>query len=117
MRRVRLALLVALFTLGLLPHASASASGSPRASGHITAREVADIPDQRAIAPSFDPAAAAALSIGSTGGPTLAYTSPVIAAGQLFDHVGIHWSERAGVHDPIGIDVRTSADGLGWNAW
>ena len=116
MRRLRLALLIALFTLGLLPHASASASVTPRASGHITAREVADLPDQRAIAPSFDPAAAA-LSIGSTGGPTLAYTSPVIAAGQLFDHIGIHWSERAGVQDPIGIDVRTSSDGLAWTAW
>src|SRR5690242_688529 len=116
MRRFRVALLVALFTLGVFPHASASASASPRASGHITAREVADTPDRSAIAPAFDPGAAAALSIGSTG-PALAYTSPVIAAGQLFDRIGIHWIERAGAVDPIAIDVRTSSDGQAWSGW
>ena len=39
-RRLRLSLLIALFTLGVFPHTSAPASAAPRGSGHIVAREV-----------------------------------------------------------------------------
>ncbi len=107
-RRLRLAVLIALFTLGVFPHASAPAAAAPPVSGHIVAREVADEPVARALG----------LSVGSTGGAELAqYTSPVIAAGQLFDRLGVHWTEQPGISDPIAIDLRTSADGATWSEW
>src|SRR5216683_1330663 len=107
-RRLRLAVLIALFTLGVFPHASAPAAAAPPVSGHIVAREVADEPVARA----------AVLSVGSTGGAELPqYTSPVIAAGQLFDRLGVHWTEQPGISDPIAIDLRTSADGATWSEW
>jgi len=107
-RRLRPVLLIALFTLGVFPHASAPAAAAPRGSGHIVAREVADEPAARV----------AVLSVGSTGGAELPqYTSPVVAAGQLFDRLGVHWTERPGMADPIAIDLRTSADGATWSDW
>ena len=60
---------------------------------------------------------ATTLSLGSTGGGTLAYTSPAIAADQLFDRLGIHWTEPQGLRNAVSIDVRTSADGATWSDW
>jgi uncharacterized protein YcfL len=106
-RRLRPAVLIALFTLGLFPHAASPASAAPRGSGHIVAREVT------LEAPA---ATAFGLSVGSIGElPT--YVSGTIAADQLFDRVGVHWTEPVGVTDPIAIDVRTSPDGVVWNEW
>ncbi|MDP9320315.1 MAG: N-acetylmuramoyl-L-alanine amidase [Chloroflexota bacterium] len=121
-RRMRLAVLIALFTLGVFPHTSAPASASPRGSGHIVAREVTlPQPAVGASTLSLDagiPAGlASSLSVGSTGGGTLLYTSPAIAAGQLFDRLGVHWTEPPGVGDAISIEVRTSADALTWSDW
>ncbi|HEY8758180.1 MAG TPA: N-acetylmuramoyl-L-alanine amidase, partial [Candidatus Limnocylindria bacterium] len=111
-RRLRLAILIALFTLGLLPHTAAPASAAPASSGHIVAHEVS------LDAPAAQPAGATALSIGSTGGAIpVEYLSSVVAAGQLFDRLGVHWTERAGVTDPIAFDVRTSTDGSVWTDW
>ncbi|MHB8632081.1 MAG: N-acetylmuramoyl-L-alanine amidase, partial [Candidatus Limnocylindria bacterium] len=120
-RRLRLVLLIALFTIGVFPHASAPALAAPRASGHIVAHEVGiaqPVPGAGALSldPTIPAGRAAGLAVGSTGG-VFRYTSPAIAAGQLFDRLGVHWTERAGVLDPISIDVRTSADGLSWSAW
>jgi hypothetical protein len=118
-RRLRLVALIALFTLGVFPHASSSASAAPvaRGSGHIVANEVSvPQPAVNASTPAFDPSLAAGLSIGSTGGSTL-YTSPTIAAGQLFDRLGIHWTQPAGVTDVVAFETRTSADATVWSDW
>jgi hypothetical protein len=111
-RRLRLAVLIALFTLGVFPHTAAPASAAPASSGHIVAHEVS------ADAPAAPASGAAALSIGSTGGATpVEYLSSVVAAGQLFDRLGVHWTETPGVADPITFDVRTSSDGSVWSDW
>src|SRR5216683_775483 len=60
---------------------------------------------------------ASSLSLGSTGAGTLAYTSAAIAADQLFDRVGVHWTEPRGLRNAVSIDVRTSADGATWSDW
>jgi hypothetical protein len=108
-RRLRLAALIALFTLGVFPHTAAPASAAPPSSGHVVAHEVTlDQP----VAQAFG------LSVGSTGGDIpMDYLSPAIAADQLFDRVGVHWTERAGVTDIISVDLRTSADGITWSDW
>jgi len=121
-RRLRLVSLIALFTLGVFPHTAAPASAAPRGSGHIVAREVTlPQPALGASTLSMDagvPAGiASSLSIGSTGGGTLSYTSPAIAADQLFDRIGLHWTEPAGTGDAIAIEVRTSADAAAWSDW
>jgi ABC-type branched-subunit amino acid transport system ATPase component len=54
-------------------------------------------------------------SIGSTGGGTLLYESPAIAADQLFDRIGVHWTEAMTSADQIAFDVRTSSDGAVWS--
>jgi len=108
-RRLRLLVLIALFTLGVFPHTAAPASAAPPSSGHIVAREVTlDQP----VAQAFG------LSVGSTGGDVpVDYVSPVVAADQLFDRIGVHWTERPGVTEVISIDVRTSTDGSAWSDW
>ncbi|MEA2662844.1 MAG: hypothetical protein QOH08_2416 [Chloroflexota bacterium] len=121
-RRLRVLGLVALFTLGIFPHTAAPASAAPRGSGHITAREVTLAgPAVGSTALSIDAGApaglAAALSVGSTGGGTLLYSSPAIAADQLFDRIGVHWTQPMGSADPITIEIRTSADSAAWGEW
>jgi len=107
-RRVRLVVLIALFTLGLFPRTSAPASAAPAASGHTVAHEVSeDAPAAQAFG----------LSVGSIGGAPVDHVSGTIAADQLFDRIGIHWTERAGATDPIAMDIRTSADGATWSDW
>ena len=117
-RRVRLAVLIALFTLGVFPRTAVSASAAPAASGHTVAREVTILrPALTGGALSIDQSISIAIDSGSTGGGTLAYTSDPIAAGQLFDRVGIHWGTRSGSTGALAVGVRTSADGVSWNGW
>jgi N-acetylmuramoyl-L-alanine amidase-like protein len=121
--RLRLLLLIALFTLGVFPRTSAPAFAAPRGSGQIVAREVTSHPQPAAGAAvlSMDPGVPAGLasteSIGSTGGGTLLYESPVIAADQLFDRIGVHWTEAMTSADQIAFDLRTSSDGATWSDW
>ena len=117
-RRLRLAALIALFTLGVFPHASSPATAAPASSGHIVAREVTVA--QPALAGgtrSIDQGISVASDSGSTGGGTLLFTSDPIAAGQLFDRVGIHWVAQRGTEDSLSVELRTSADGTTWNSW
>ena len=107
-RRLRLGVLIALFTLGLLPHSTASASPAPRGSGHIVAHEVTeDGPVARAFG----------LSVGATGGELPVFVSQPIAAGQLFDRLAIHWTQPRTSSEVLAIDARTSADGVSWTEW
>ena len=116
MRRLRFAGLVAIFTLSLLPHGQAPASAAPASSGKTVAHEVTlPQPARNGGALSTDHGIAIASDSGSTGGGTLTYTSDPIAAGQLFDRVGIHWNAPAGAD--LAVEVRSSADGVAWNGW
>ena len=117
-RRLRLAILIALFTLGVFPRTAAPASAAPAASGHTVAREVTILrPALTGGALSVDQGISIAIDAGSTGGGTLAYTSDPIAAGQLFDRVGIHWGARSGSTGTLAVELRTSADGASWSGW
>ena len=117
-RRLRLAGLIALFTLTLLPHGQVPASAAPQASGKTVAREVTlPQPSSNGGALSVDHGASVASGTGSTGPGTLLYTSAAISAGQLFDRVGIHWLARRGTENSLSIEIRTSADGVTWDAW
>jgi len=108
--------LIALFTLGIFPRASAPASAAPRGSGHIVAHEVAlSRPALTGGTLSLDQGISIAVDSGSTGPATLAYTSEPIAAGQLFDRVGIHWGAQPG--SELSVELRTSADGIAWSDW
>jgi len=117
-RRLRLAALIALFTLGVFPHASSPATAAPASSGHIVAREVTVAqPALSGGTRSIDRGIAVGPDSGSTGGGTLLFTSDPIAAGQLFDRVGIHWVAQRGTEDSLSVELRTSADGTTWNSW
>src|SRR5437868_10256870 len=121
-QRLRLLFLIALFTLGLFPRTSAPAFAAPRGSGHIVAREVGILPHpavgaaRLAMDPGVPAGLASAASVGATGG-TLVYESPTIAADQLFDRIGVHWTQPMTSADQIAMDVRTSADGAVWSDW
>src|SRR5439155_524792 len=54
---------------------------------------------------------------GQTGGDTLLFSSPTIAAGQLFDRVGVHWVAARGTQDTFYVELRTSADSVNWSDW
>ncbi len=117
-RRLRLVALIALFTVGIFPHASSPATAAPASSGRIVAHEVTIAqPALTGGALSIDQGISIAIDSGSTGGGTLAYTSDPVAAGQLFDRVGIHWVAQRGTEDSLQVEVRTSADGATWNGW
>ncbi|MGH2499290.1 MAG: N-acetylmuramoyl-L-alanine amidase [Candidatus Limnocylindria bacterium] len=118
-RRIRLAGLVALLLFGLFPAGSVPAVASPRVTGVVVAKEVAqDLPARRVG--SLTTTGGVVLSgadAGVTGDQTLLFTSPVIAAGQLFDRVGAHWIAAPGTESSFFIELRTSADARGWGEW
>ena len=124
-RRLRLAGLIALFVLAVFPHAQMSASAAPRGSGRLVGREV--VVTQPTLlsggAGSLGPAtprvaiASDGSAIGSTGGGTLLYTSPAIAAGQLFDRIGLRWIAAHGAGPSLAVELRTSADSATWTEW
>ncbi|MDP9245988.1 MAG: hypothetical protein M3O64_04975, partial [Chloroflexota bacterium] len=106
-RRLRLVTLIALFTLGLFPRTSAPANASPVSSGRIVAREVTlDAPVAQAVGPS----------VGSIGDSGPDYVSGSIAADQLFDRLGIHWTQRM-LTESVAMEVRSSPDGVTWSGW
>ena len=110
--------LIAVFTLALFPHGQAPASAAPASSGHIVAHEVTLLqPARNGGALSVDQGISIASDSGSTGGGTALYTSDPIAAGQLFDRVAIHWVAQRGTAAELGVELRTSADGVTWNGW
>jgi len=118
-RRLRLAGLIALFTLAFFPHGSVPAVASPRVSGKVVARELLySAPTHRAG--TLDPvggALVAGTDTGATGPGGLLFTSPVLAAGQLFDRIGAHWVAAPGAQDTLRVELRTSADAATWSAW
>ena len=117
--RLRLFVLVGAFVLALLPSFGTPTVASPRASGTVVANEVSQsLPTHRPgglTLPSGVPVDLA--NAGSTGGATLLYTSEAIAAGQLFDRVGVHWIAARGAESTLYVEIRTSADGAAWSDW
>ena len=118
-RRLRLAGLIALFTLAFFPHGSAPAIASPRVSGKVVARELTHpAPAHRdGTLDQIGGALIAGSDTGATGPGGLVYTSPVLAAGQLFDRIGAHWVAAPGTEDTMHVELRTSADAVAWSAW
>jgi len=114
----RFALLLGLFLLALFPNSGPPAVASPRASGDITAHEVT-IPLPAVNAPLSLQGGGTVIggAAGQTGGDTVLYSSPTIAAGQLFDRVGVHWVAARGTETTFYVELRTSADGASWNDW
>ncbi len=118
-RRLRLAGLIALFTLAFFPHGSAPAIASPRVSGRVVARELTHPAPARGagILDRVGGPLIAGADAGSTGPGALVYTSPVLAAGQLFDRIGAHWVAAPGAESTIHVELRTSADSAAWSPW
>ena len=117
--RVRLVLLVGAFVLALLPNFGTPAVASPRASGQVIASEVSQPwPTHRPGSLTLPSGAQInAADTGSTGGATLLFSSEPIAAGQLFDRVGVHWIAARGAETTLYVEVRTSSDGAAWTGW
>jgi N-acetylmuramoyl-L-alanine amidase-like protein len=117
--RVRLASLIALFLLALLPNFGRPAHASPRASGQIVANEVLQTrPAARELGTLSRPSAFPQGSdAGATGGDTLLFTSQVLDAGQLFDRLGTRWIAAPGAEESIFVEVRVSKDGVAWTDW
>jgi hypothetical protein len=93
----RFALLLGLFLLALFPNSGPPAVASPRASGTTTAHEVTiPLPAVNAPLTRQGGGTASGLAVGQTGGDTLLFSSPTVAAGQLFDRVGVHWIAARG---------------------
>jgi N-acetylmuramoyl-L-alanine amidase len=114
----RFALLLGLFLLALFPNSGPPAVAAPRASGEIVAHEVSiPLPAVNAPLTRQGGGTPSGTDVGQTGGDTLLYSSPTIAAGQLFDHVGVHWVAARGTEDSFFVELRTSADGMTWNDW
>lgn len=117
-RHVRLAFLIAVFVLALLPNTGTPAVASPRVSGAIVASEHSDAwPTHRGGLTLPSGAHIDAADAGTTGGATLLYTSDTIDSGQLFDRVGVHWIAARGAENGLYFEVRTSADGTAWAGW
>ncbi|HUQ17455.1 MAG TPA: N-acetylmuramoyl-L-alanine amidase, partial [Candidatus Saccharimonadales bacterium] len=121
-RRLRLASLIALFTLAFFPHGSAPALASPRVSGKVVAKELTHPAPARREG-TLD-AVGGALIAGPDAGSTgpggqagLVYTSPVLEAGQIFDRIGAHWVAAPGTEDRVHVELRSSADGVTWSPW
>ena len=111
--KTRLAILVGAFLLALLPNFGTPAVAAPRASGRIVANEVSQAwPTHRPNSLTLpNGAQISAPDAGSTGGATLLFSSETIAAGQLFDRVGVHWIAAQGAEQTLYLEVRTSSDG------
>ncbi|HEV8654893.1 MAG TPA: N-acetylmuramoyl-L-alanine amidase [Candidatus Limnocylindria bacterium] len=114
----RLALLIGLFLLALFPNAGPPAVASPRATGQIVANEKTfAAPATHGTLTRQGGGTGPNGETGSTGGETLLYTSDVVDAGQLFDHVGVHWIAAHGTEDRFFLELRTSANGTAWSDW
>jgi hypothetical protein len=114
----RLALLIGLFLLALFPNSGPPAVASPRVSGEIKANEVTmALPAVNATLTRQGGGTLNGADAGQTGGDTLLYSSPTIAAGQLYDRVGVHWVAAPGTEDTFYVELRTSADAATWSDW
>jgi hypothetical protein len=114
----RFALLIGLFLLALFPNSGPPAVASPRVSGEITANEVTmALPAVNGTLTRQGGGTVNGADAGQTGGDTLLYSSPTVAAGQLFDHVGVHWVAAPGTEDTFYVELRTSADAAAWSDW
>src|SRR2546428_9072469 len=114
----RFALLIGLFLLALFPHSGPPAVASPRASGAITAHEVSiALPAMNAVLTRQGGGTVSAADAGQTGGDTLLFSSPTIAAGQIYDRVGIHWVAARGTENNFYIELRTSSNAANWSDW
>jgi hypothetical protein len=115
---IRLIVLIGLFVLALLPNFGAPAVAAPRASGRIIASEVGQAwPTHGPGLSRANGAAISSADAGTTGGETLLFSSGPIAAGQLFDRLGLHWIAARGAEQSFFIEVRTSQDGNAWTEW
>jgi hypothetical protein len=114
---LRLALLIGVFVLALLPNFGTPAVASPRASGQIIASEHSDAFPAQKGGLTHQTAATNIVDAGATGGDTLLFTSDVVDAGQLFDRLGVHWIAAHGTESSLYLETRTSADGLTWSDW
>ncbi len=109
MSKKRFALLLGLFLLALFPNSGPPAVAAPRASGEIAAHEVTfSLPAVNAPLTRQGGGTAEGAAVGQTGGDTLLFSSPTIAAGQLFDRVGVHWVAARGTQDTLYVELRTS---------
>jgi hypothetical protein len=114
----RFALLIGLFLLALFPNSGPPAVASPRVSGEIKANEVTmSLPAVNGTLTRQGGGTVSGADAGQTGGETLLYSSPAIAAGQLYDHVGVHWVAAPGTEDTFYVELRTSADAATWSDW
>src|SRR5438093_6214992 len=107
----RFALLMGLFLLALFPNSGPPAVASPRVTGEITAHEVTiPFPAVNATLTRQGGGTVNGADAGQTGGDTLLFSSPTIAAGQLFDRVGGPRVAASGTQDSLYVELRTSAD-------
>src|SRR2546428_405831 len=114
----RFPLLTGLFLLALFPNSGPPAVASPRVSGEITAHEVTmPLPALSGTLTRQGGGTLNGADAGQTGGDTLLFSSPTVAAGQLFDRVGVHWVAARGTEDSFYVELRTSADGANWSDW
>src|SRR5438093_6832346 len=114
----RFAVLLGLFLLALFPNSGPPAVASPRVTGEITAHEVTiPFPAVDATLTRQGGGTVNGADAGQTGGDTLLFSSPTVAAGQLFDRVGVHWVAAPGAQDSFYVELRTSADALSWSDW
>src|SRR4030088_1758970 len=102
----RFALLLGLFLLALFPNSGPPAVAAPRASGEITAHEFT-MPQPAVNAPLTRQGGGTVTgaAAGQTGGDTLLFSSPTIAAGQLFDRVGVHWVAAHGTENTFYVEL------------
>src|SRR5438874_2132820 len=114
----RFVLLVGLFLLALFPNSGPPAVASPRVTGEITAHEVTiPLPALSGTLTRQGGGTLNGADAGQTGGDTLLFSSPTIAAGQLFDRVGVHWVAARGTENSFYVELRTSTDGANWSNW
>ena len=114
----RFAILIGLFLLALFPNSGPPAVASPRVTGETTAHEVTiSLPALNGTLTRQGGGTLNGADAGQTGGDTLLFSSPTIAAGQLFDTVGVHWVAARGTQDSFYVELRTSADEANWSDW
>src|SRR5438034_10632657 len=114
----RFALLIGLFLLALFPNSGPPAVASPRVTGEVTAHEVTiPLPALSRTRTRQGGGTLNGADAGQPGGDTLRFSSPTIAAGQLFDRVGVHWVAARGTEGSFYVELRTSSDGASWSDW
>src|SRR2546428_11276234 len=116
--KTRSARLIGLCLLALSPNSGPPAVASPRASGAITAREVAiALPAMNAVLTRQGGGTVSAADAGQTGGDALLFSSPTISAGQIYDRIGVHWVAAHGTESNFYVELRTSSDAANWSGW